>query len=182
MPPKEAPPPSPETLANELRMKEDARHTVNDLTQRAWTQSHPRDQKLTMEVNMFLREVNEASDGLCIRACAYTADDNARAELHRKYMLMTDVTHPHRVLTSGPPPLPDTADNAGGDFPPAGAERLTIERLDAKMCSLILKGITDPEFNQHLARIASDATKLKLAARRGCSTRSPTSSKPVRSS
>ena len=65
-----------------------------------------------MEVNMFLRETNEAADGLCIRACAYTTPDDARAALHAQYMLMIDVTHPHRVLTSGPPQLPDDAANA----------------------------------------------------------------------
>jgi hypothetical protein len=58
-------------------------------------------------------------------------------------MLMTDVTHPHRVLTSGPPQLPDDAANAGPDFSAAGAARLTIEHLDTKMCSMILKAITD---------------------------------------
>ena len=162
MPLKEPPPPrSAEDLANELRMKEDARHPVHDFTQRPWTQSQPRDQKLTMEVNMFLRESHEAADRLCIRTCAYTMPDDARAALHAQYMLMIHVTHPHRILANGPPPLPDTTDNAGGDFPPAGATRLTIEHLNAKMCSLILKAITDPEFNQHLACIASDATKLK---------------------
>ena len=74
---------------------------------------------------------------------------------------MIDVTHPSRVLNSGPPQLADTADNADHNFPEARHKRTTAEHLDAKMCSMILKAITNPEFNQHLARIANDATKLK---------------------
>ena len=76
-------------------------------------------------------------------------------------MLMTDVTHPHRVLTSGPPQLPDDTTNTGPNFPAAGAACLTIECLNTKMCSMILKAITNPEFNQHLAHIANNTTKLK---------------------
>ena len=99
MPPKPADPLSPEELArreaDNQRMKEDARHPIPDLTQRPWIQSQPRNPKTTMEVNMFLCETNEAADGLCIRACAYTPDDNARAAQHAQYMLMIDVTHPH---------------------------------------------------------------------------------------
>ena len=76
-------------------------------------------------------------------------------------MLMTDVTHPHQVLTSGPPQLPNDAANTRPNFLAAGAAHLTIEHLDTKMCSMVLKAITDPEFNQHLAHIANDTTKLK---------------------
>ena len=147
--------------ATKQRIKEDSRHPVPDLTPRPWKQSQPRDQKTTMEVNMLLREVQEAADGLCIRACAFTEPDDARAALHTQYMQMIDVTHPSRVLNSGPPQLPDTADNAHHDFPEAGHKRATAKRLDTKMCSMILKAITDPEFNQHLPRIANDATKPK---------------------
>ena len=76
-------------------------------------------------------------------------------------MLMINVTHPNQVLTSSPPQLPDIAANAGHNFPAAGAACSTAECLDTKMCSMILKAITNPEFNQHLARIANDTTKLK---------------------
>ena len=138
--------------ADSQRMREDAKHTVDDLTSRPWTQSQPRNPKTTMEINMFLREIAAANDGLCIRATAYIADDNARALQHAQYMLITDVTHPHRVLNSGPPQLDDIAVHAVS-FPAAGALRTNIERIDAKMCNMILKAI--------LAHIASNLTKLK---------------------
>ena len=75
------PPPTPEELAqreaDSQRMREDAKHPVDDLTGRPWTQSQPRNPKTTMEINMFLREIAAATDGLCIRATVYIADNDA---------------------------------------------------------------------------------------------------------
>ena len=68
---------------------------MSDLMQQPWTQSQPRNQQTTMEVNMFLCEANGAADGMCICTFAYTTPDNAQAAQHAQYMLMIDVTHPH---------------------------------------------------------------------------------------
>ena len=132
-----------------------------------------------MEVAMFLREAHEAADALCIRACATIASDNERSAQHKVHMLMVDVTHPRTILANKPP-LPDIAANAT-DFPGPGIKRDTIERLDRKMCAMILKAITDPEFHQHLSRIADDGTKLKGRRAAWVNTRSRASSKPARS-
>ena len=63
--------------ANVQHMKEDLRHPVPDLMQQPWTQSPPCNQKMTMEVNMFLCETSKAADGLCICACMYTTPNDA---------------------------------------------------------------------------------------------------------
>ena len=141
-------------MAIEQRVCEEARYPVTELTARPWTQGQPRNQRTNMQVAMFLREVREAADGLCIRTCATIADDDKRSATHKVYMLIIDVTHPKTILAADPP-VPDDAAHAA-DFPPAGVKRDAIQRLDRKMLA-----ITDPGFHQHLSRIADDDTKLQ---------------------